>query len=151
MSKVPIEELLERVQKHLDARKGASPKVETVHRGGFFSPAVYDQLEEAGAVMGSIYVKPFLTPPHLPVIGGLWQRMRSAAHELVVFYVNRLAGAQAAFNREVVACLNALVEDLDTGGRANLQSEIVALREEVKSLRAQLNALDAAAAWNDRK
>jgi len=151
MSKVPIEELLERVQKHLDARQGASAKVEMVRRGGFFSPAVYDQLEEAGTVMGSIYVKPFLTPPHLPVIGGLWQRMRSAAHELAIFYVNRLAGAQVAFNREVVACLNALVEDLDIGGRANLQSEIVALREEVQSLRAQVEKLKAAAARNDDK
>ena len=150
MSEVPIEELLERVQKHLDARKGASAKVETVRRGGFFSPAVYDQLEDAGAVMGSIYVKPFLTPPHLPVIGGLWQKMRGAAHELVVFYVNRLAGAQVAFNRQVVACLNTLVEDLDMGGRANLQSELVALREEVKSLRAQVDALKAAATRNDK-
>lgn len=150
MSEVPVEELLECIQKHLDARAGATPKVGTVRRGGFFSLAVYDQLEEAGAVTSSIYVKPFLTPPHVPVIGGLWQRMRSAAHELVVFYVNRLAGAQAAFNRQVVACLDALVEDLDSGGRANLQSEVVALREEVKSLRARLDALEAAT-WNDRK
>ena len=50
--------------------------------------------------MESVYVRPFLTPPHLPLIGSLWQKVRAAAHDLVVFYVNRLAGVQAAFNRD---------------------------------------------------
>jgi hypothetical protein len=64
-----------------------------------------------------------------------------AAHKLVVFYVNRLAGAQGTFNREIVGALIALVYDLDRGGRANPEAEIAALRADVDALRAEVDAL----------
>ena len=143
MTDEPVEALLERIQRHLDVKKGqaAPAQAASARSGGSFSEEVYDRLEEADAVIGAISVQPFLSPPHILVIGGLWQRARLAAHQLVVFYVNRLAGAQGTFNREIVGALTALIHDLDRGGRVNLDTEIAALRAEVRALRAEVDAL----------
>ena len=151
MADEPVEVLLERIQRHLDAKKGqtAPAQAAPARSAGRFSEEVYNRLEEADIVMGAISVQPFLSPPHIPIIGGLWQRVRHAAHQLVVFYVNRLAGAQVTFNREIVGALTALVRDLDRGGRANPDAEIAALRAEVCALRAEVDALKAGAAEQD--
>ncbi len=150
MADEPIEVLLERIQRHLDAKagqaglatRGASVRPNTPKS---FSPQVYERLEEAEAIQDSISVQPFLTPSHIPVIGRLWQKMRWSAHQLVVFYVNRLAGAQGTFNREIVGCLSILVDDLDRGHRAESKPEIASLRAEMQTLRAELAALKASA------
>jgi hypothetical protein len=141
MADVPIEQLLEQIQHHLDARRGApvGSAVASSH-GDSFSETVYDSLDEAGVVMDSIQIQPVLTPPHLPLVGGLWQKVRWQAHALVVFYVNRLAGLQGVFNREVLAALSVLVSDLDRGGRANSEAEIAELRAELQALRAEVDA-----------
>lgn len=141
MSETPVEELLDRVQCHLSRKKDAVLGMDTSRRKGVFSEAVYEGIEEAQAILSAIYVQPFLTAPRIPLVGRLWQRLRIAAHGLVVFYVNRLAGLQGAFNREVTVCLDALANDLDTGGRASLQNELKTLRSEVQALRAQIEAL----------
>jgi len=150
MSDAPVEQLLEQIQRHLDARQGVSIGSAAVSgHGDRFSTTVYDALDEASVVMDSIHVQPALTPPHLPLIGGLWQKVRIQAHSLVVFYVNRLAGLQGVFNREAVAALTVLVRDLDSGGRADSRGEIAALRAEVSALRAEVDALKAGAAEGD--
>jgi hypothetical protein len=142
MSNMSVEQLLEQIQRHLDARRAAprNSVAASVH-GDRFSERVYDALDEAGLLLDSIYVEPSLTPPHPPLVGGLLQKVRVQAHELVVFYVNRLAGLQAVFNREIVAALSALAGDLDRGGRADLEDEIAELREEVAGLRIQVDRL----------
>lgn len=150
MADVPVEQLLEQIQRHLDARQGVSiGSVAVSGHGDRFSTTVYDALDEASVVMASIHVEPALTPPYLPLIGGLWQKVRIQAHSLVVFYVNRLAGLQGVFNREAVAALTVLVRDLDSGGRADSRCEITALRAEVSALRAEVDALKAGAAEDD--
>ena len=142
MPDVPVEQLLEQIQRHLDARRGVSAgSVAASSHGDRFSEAVYDALDEAGVVMDAIHVQPALTPPHLPLIGGLWQKARGQAHALVVFYVNRLAGLQGVFNREIVAALSMLVRDLDRGGRADCQAEIAVLRVEIVALRLEVERL----------
>jgi hypothetical protein len=142
MSDVPVEQLLEQIQRHLDARQGTpGSRVAALCHGDRFSEMVYDALDEAGVVMDSIHVQPALTPPHLPLIGGVWQKVRGQAHALVVFYVNRLAGLQGVFNREVLAALSMLVRDLDRGGRANSETEIAVLRAELGAWRAEVDAL----------
>jgi hypothetical protein len=138
-----VEVLLERIQRHLDAKQGQAPPAHAApaRSDGSFSDEVYDRLEEADVVIGAISVQPFLSPRQIPIIGGLWQRVRLAAHQLVVFYVNRLAGAQGAFNREIAGAVTALVHDLDRGGRANPDAEVAALRAEVAALRADVDTL----------
>jgi hypothetical protein len=144
MSDIPVEQLLEQIRRHLDARQGPhASSVAARPHGDRFSETVYDTLEEAAVVMDSIRVQTVLTPPHLPLVGGTWQKFRARAHELVVFYVNRHAGLQGSFNREIASCLVALVSDLDEGGRADLMGEITALRAEVAALRAQIDGKDA--------
>jgi hypothetical protein len=146
MSDVPVEQLLEQIQRHLDARQGVFvDNAAASSHGDRFSDLVYDTLDEAGVVMDSIHVQPALTPPHQLLIGGLWQKVRGQAHALVVFYVNRLAGLQGVFNREIVSVLTALVYDLDRGGRANPEAEIAMLRAELRALRAEVDALKASA------
>ncbi|MGC8780462.1 MAG: hypothetical protein ACP5UQ_06315 [Anaerolineae bacterium] len=145
MSDLPVEELLAQIQRHLEARRGVhSSDAAPASHGDRFSAAVYDALAEADAMLDTVRVDPFLSPPHLPLLGGAWQKVRKLAHDLVIYYVNRLAGAQGAFNREIVTALRGLVADLDRGGPANpdekiaeLQREIAALREQVAALRAQ--------------
>ncbi len=155
MAEESVEALLERIQRHLNSRAGqgqaAAPSAAaTTRQPRHFAPAVYDRLAEAEAVMDAIAVQPVLTPQRLPVVGGLWRRVRAAAHQLVVFYVNRLAGAQAAFNREITGALAALVEDLDRHPPHAVEAEIVALRAEVQALRRDLEALKAARAEGRR-
>jgi hypothetical protein len=142
MSDVPVEELLAQIQRHLDARQGVrtGDSAPALH-GDRFSAAVYDALEEAGAVLDTVRVELSLSPPHLPLIGGAWQKARRLAHDLVVYYVNRLAGAQGVFNREIVTALRGLVADLDRGGPADSSEEIAELRREITTLRDQLAAL----------
>lgn len=146
MTEEPVERLLERIQRYLDrrAREPApgqpSPPLPVKGR---FSTEVYDRLMEADLIKDAISLEVSLTPSSLPLLGGLWQRARMAAHQLVVFYVNRLAGAQAAFNREIVAGLTALVRDLEHGESAALEAEVARLRAEVQALRAEVQALRA--------
>jgi len=53
-----------------------------------------------------------LTELRLPLIGGLAQRLRAALHELVLFYVNRLAaGRSASTSRQ--RTMTVLVRDLE--------------------------------------
>lgn len=147
MSDLPVEELLAQIQRHLDGRHGvhSSAAAPTSHEDRF-SATVYDALEEADALLDTVRVEPFLSPPHLPLIGGAWQKIRKLAHDLVIYYVNRLAGAQGAFNREMVAALRGLVADLDRGGPADPSAEIAELRREIAALREQVSALEAARA-----
>ncbi len=142
MPEAPIEELLARIQRHLDERRTApAVNLPPSCHGDYFSQGVYQALEEAEALAESAYVQSFLTPTALPLIGGLWYRLRAAFHRLVVFYVNRSAAAQTAFNRALTVCLAALVADLDTGGRAETQVKIADLQREIQALRAQLEEL----------
>jgi hypothetical protein len=146
MADVPIEQMLEQIQRHLDARQGAlAGSAAASSHGDRFSEMVYDSLEEAGVVIDSIQIQPALTPPHLPLIGDVWQKVRWQAHALVVFYVNRLAGTQGVFNRAIMGALTVLVSDLDRGGRANLEAEIAELRAELQALRAEVDARMASA------
>lgn len=155
MSDEAIEALLVRIQRHLDARTKAGAGSTTAAATGHdvqrrFSPAVYERLEEAEAVLDAISVQPSLTPPHLPLVGPLWQRVRAAAHHLVVFYVNRLAGAQGVFNRELLGGLTALIDDLEQDTPGPSDREIGALRAEVQALRGEVEALKARSAGDGR-
>jgi hypothetical protein len=144
MSQLPIEELLIRIQHHLDAKKGVKPKTASPLRYASvqsFSKDVYNHLDEASVVLDGIQVESFLSPSKPPLIGGLWQRVRLAAHNLVLFYVNQLAGMQKTFNQEILEALTSLVSDLDTRHQAGCPNEIHKLRDEVGELRAQVEAL----------
>ena len=54
-----------------------------------------------------------LTETRLPLVGGLVQRVRAVLHELVLFYVNRLAAKQARVNYQASRAMTMLLRDLE--------------------------------------
>jgi hypothetical protein len=73
-----------------------------------------------------INVEMALSENRLPLVGGLVQRLRAALHELVLFYVNRLAARQVRFNEQTARALTALLRDLEAEVQ-DLQARIAEL------------------------
>jgi hypothetical protein len=133
---------LAQITDHIAAHRAATPAPATAARKGHFSETVYDRIDEAAVLADSVHVQPFLTPASAPIVGRLWQRVRASAHQLVVYYVNRHAGAQVQFNREITSGLRELVQDLDEDGGPATGVEVAALRAEVRMLRERLDRLE---------
>jgi hypothetical protein len=141
-----VDTLLAHITDHIATHRSAPPAPPAAARKGHFSETTYDRIDEAAVLADSVHVQPFLTPSGAPIIGGLWQRVRASAHQLVVYYVNRHAGAQVAFNREITGGLRDLVQDLDEDGGPATAMEVAALRAEVRALRERLDRLEQGAA-----
>ena len=86
----------------------------------------YEPLVEVNT--DKVNVEMMLTETRLPLLGGIVHRVRSGLHELVLFYVNRLASRQIHFNEQTARALVAMVRDLE---------------EEVRDLRARVSSLEA--------
>ncbi|MBN1135179.1 MAG: hypothetical protein JXM73_01245 [Anaerolineae bacterium] len=91
-----------------------------------FGRDLYEAVRYVGLGWDKVGVEMALTESRLPLIGGLVQRLRAALHELVLFYVNRLAARQVRFNEQTARALAALVGDLE--------AEIVELRARLAAL-----------------
>ncbi|MCL7453825.1 MAG: hypothetical protein M8467_12355 [Anaerolineae bacterium] len=89
---------------------------------------LHEAVRRAALGYDKIPVEMALTETRLPLVGGLWQRARAALHELVLFYVNRLAARQVHFNEQTARALVMLVRDLEA---------------EVSDLRARISELEA--------
>jgi hypothetical protein len=89
---------------------------------------LYEAVRTLSAAYDKVGVEMTLTERHLPVVGGLMQRLRAALHGLVLFYVNALASRQTRYNQQMTRALVTLVRDLEA---------------EVHSLRARISALEA--------
>jgi hypothetical protein len=107
---------------------------------GHFDAAVYYNLRRAATLYDQITVKQYVSPRAMPVVGGLVQRVRSALHDLVIYYVNMLGSKQAMFNESILYALNALVEGLERDVERQSQ-EIASLQQELELLRAQVAEL----------
>jgi hypothetical protein len=142
LSTPSIDDLFEQVKTHIALHRADTAAPEAIKRGGRFSETVYDRIEEAGVLADATFVQPVITPVHVPVVGELWQRVRRAAHNLTIFYVNRHAGAQTSFNREVVSGLREVVQELDEDGGTASALEIAALRSEIRLLQQRLAGLE---------
>jgi hypothetical protein len=103
---------------------------------GRFSPEVYANLRRANATADRIAVSQQVSEQRIPVIGGVLQRVRQALHQLVVYYVNMLAGNQIRFNESMATAVTSLVADLEH------ETELASLQAEVQALQARLAALE---------
>ena len=83
-------------------------------RGATLSRELYEAIRHLELASDRIYVDMHLTETRLPLIGGLAHRLRAALHELVLFYVNRLAARETRVHEETTQALVALVRDLET-------------------------------------
>lgn len=71
----------------------------------------------------------------IPVLGRLWSFVRTQAHGLVLFYVNRAVLRQVNVDRELVSTLNRLAEMHVEQQRTimKMQAELDALRRQVEA------------------
>jgi hypothetical protein len=89
---------------------------------------LHEAVRHAALGYDKISVELALTQPQMPLVGGLLQQARAALHDLVLFYVNRLASRQVRFNEQTARALTALLRDLEA---------------EVRDLRARVAELEA--------
>jgi len=92
-----------------------------------FSRDLYEAVRYVGLGYDKVGVEMALTETRLPLIGGLGHRLRAALHEVVLFYVNRLAARQVRVNEQMARTLTMLVHDLEA---------------EIRDLRARLAELE---------
>jgi hypothetical protein len=107
-----------------------------------FSHTLYYDLRRMSVSYDKIGVGLSLTETRLPLIGPLVQRVRAGLHQLVLYYVNMLAGQQVRYNEYSLRALSTLVKELEVGPTS---SELDALRKEVAQLRAHISAMEAGA------
>jgi hypothetical protein len=91
------------------------------------SRELHEAVRRLGLSYDKIPVEMALTEPRLPLLGGFLQRVRAALHELVLFYVNRMAARQVRFNEQAARALVTVVRDLEN---------------EVRDLRARIGELE---------
>ena len=107
--------------------------------GEDFDPDLYYHLRKVNDLYYQIGVDASLSPSpvtQLPVLGRLWGRIRREAHNLVLFYLGKLARQQLAVNRHAVSTLNRMAVQLQ-----EQQRELHALRGEIERLRSRPDTL----------
>lgn len=97
-----------------------------------YDPDLHHHLRLANEMYAQVEVGAVLAPSpatRIPVLGRLWQLVRSEAHNLVLFYVNRAIAHQTDVNRHLVSVLNRL-----TALSQEQQRTIMALQAEIEAL-----------------
>jgi len=98
--------------------------------GEDYDVALYFHLRRANESYHQVGVEPLIVPSprsSIPILGPIWDRIRREAHNLVLFYVNKLAQRQVAVNRHLVSTLNRMAVQIQ-----EQQRRIKALEEEVR-------------------
>jgi hypothetical protein len=94
---------------------------------------LYFHLRRANETYYQIGVEPLIVPSprsSIPILGPLWDRIRHEAHNLVLFYVNRLAQKQVTVNRHLVSTLNRMAVQIQ-----EQQHRIKVLEEELRRIK----------------
>ena len=113
---IDIETIMRDVRAEVLAKKSAriqnSPLAAGV--GGRRFPAeFYDHLYQAGMIFDVSTVELEVTRIPIPIIGPIIERLRQKFHELVLFYVNRLAAEQAEVNENLLSAISILSQELE--------------------------------------
>ena len=132
---IDIEVIMRQIREQLARQHGTQPTAPRDMPGIAFDATLYDELYAANQTFDQLYVAPYLTPSRIPLIGGLWQRVRLALHGLVVFYANRLAEAQMRFNAHAIRVLNEIVRSVDS---AEMPDKVARLERTVQELEQRL-------------
>ena len=124
-TEVNIEEIMRDIRasilaKHATIGSGGEPLVPT--SGERLPPEFYEHLYQAALTYDRIQVKTHVTPTSIPVIGPIIQRVRYKLHELVLFYVNRLAIQQTIVNKHLLQAINILSQELERETKKNEQN-----------------------------
>lgn len=113
---VDIEGIMREVRAEVLAKKSAriknSPLASGVG-GRRFPPAFYDHLYQAGLTFDVSTVERHVTKIPIPIIGPIIEKLRQKFHELVLFYVNKLASEQAEVNEHLLSAVSILSQELE--------------------------------------
>lgn len=96
-------------------------------------PNLYYHLRLANDTYAQVETEAVLAPSpatRVPVLGRLWRLIRAEAHNLILFYVNRVVTHQTAVNRQLVSVANHL-----TALGQEQQRTILLLQAEIETLR----------------
>lgn len=97
--------------------------------GRAYNPNLYHYLKQANQAPPPS-VEPVLAPSpatRVPILGRLWGMIRGEMHNLILFYVNRMAGDQNRLNIDLISALNELTREIQAQ-----QAEIDRLRTELQ-------------------
>jgi hypothetical protein len=113
---VDIEGIMREVRAEVLAKKSA--RIKNSHLasgvgGRRFSPAFYDHLYQAGLTFDVSTVELHVTKIPIPIIGSIVEKLRQKFHELVLFYVNKLAAEQAEVNEHLLSAVSILSQELE--------------------------------------
>ena len=113
---VDIETIMRDVRAEVLAKKSAriqnSPMASGVG-GRRFPPEFYDHLYQAGLTFDVSTVELHVTRIPIPIIGSIVEKLRQKFHELVLFYVNKLAADQAEVNENLLSAMSILSQELE--------------------------------------
>ncbi|MCS7220894.1 MAG: hypothetical protein RML36_14535 [Anaerolineae bacterium] len=146
---VDVDEVMRRIRAYLAKKQGetSADRFFSLPSGGTLTSDIYEELYQANQVYNKLYVAPYLTPVKVPLVSGLWQRLRQGLHRVAIFYVNRLGEAQIRFNAHVVRVLNELVRHLDADATAD---KVERLERRVQELEKRLAAVEQSVRCRDR-
>lgn len=102
---------------------------------------LHEAVFQADLLRDKTQVQLLVSERPLPIIGRVVERMRTALHQAIIFYVNMGAQRQAAFNVEAAKSLTALVQALEDEVE-HKEAALQELRTEIRELRGQVNAIE---------
>ena len=113
---INIEEIMREIRQKILAKKeavGSGKRTPIPVSGERLPPAFYDHLYQAGLVYDEIDVQLYVTKTNIPLIGPVLDKLRYKVHELVLFYVNRLAAEQMHFNEQILHAVSLLAQEIE--------------------------------------
>jgi hypothetical protein len=113
---VDIETIMREVRAEVLAKKSSRIKNSPLAAGvggRRFPPAFYDHLYQAGLTFDVSTVELHVTKIPIPIFGPIIEKLRQKFHELVLFYVNKLAAEQAEVNEHLLSALSIMSQELE--------------------------------------
>jgi hypothetical protein len=111
---INVDEIMQQIRAEILAQRagqaGRDPIVSA--QGKRFSPEFYEHLYQAGLAYDQIKPPMLVTKVHIPIVGGLIEKLRTKLHELVLFYVNQVAVQQIQVNTHLLKALDVLSAEL---------------------------------------
>jgi hypothetical protein len=81
--------------------------------GRHLPPDFYEHLYQLQMSADRLALQPEIAPSTVPLVGPLLDRLRRPWHQLVIFYVNRLAGQQMTLNRHLLRTVDLLAREVE--------------------------------------
>jgi hypothetical protein len=115
--RVQVKEIMRRIRQHVAEHGSEHVDISDEIQSSNLGSDLYDELAEARRLSTCTYVTLQARHSRTPVIGRLIDWARVQLHQLVLFYVNRQAAAQIAFNAQLVLTLEQILKAVESEKR----------------------------------